>query len=252
MHTEQFRVNVRHSPKAGPTAAQAATNVIETGRPRRKRMTVEVNLSNCFCGHEVSQAQQRISAAVKCRKRDCETVWYHYNCFSDTEGQIFKVRRPLVPEIPFRKKTGALYPQTTACFAKANRPSHRAAARQDYQVDSDSESSSSSTDSEGSEHSDDEQEPPEAFECLECLYEHVIPPYISPLPKHLLETNEPLRECDEASLRRISAKAKFPSHLSSLDDDILRAEYILKRMKTRRTDIAASALAAGGIVSSIR
>ncbi|KAJ7598326.1 hypothetical protein C8J56DRAFT_1091577 [Mycena floridula] len=82
MHTKQF------SPEAGPTAAPAATNVIETGRPRRKRTTVEVNLSNCFCGYEVSQAQQRTSAAVKCRKRDCETVWYHYDCVSDTEGNL--------------------------------------------------------------------------------------------------------------------------------------------------------------------
>ncbi|KAJ7573003.1 hypothetical protein C8J56DRAFT_1133363 [Mycena floridula] len=79
IHAEQV------SFEAGPTATQASTDVIETGRPRRKRTAVEVNLSNCLCGHEVSQAQQRTTAAVKCRKNNCETVWYHYCCVSDGE-----------------------------------------------------------------------------------------------------------------------------------------------------------------------
>ncbi|KAJ7584183.1 hypothetical protein C8J56DRAFT_893777 [Mycena floridula] len=77
MHTEQFRVNVRHSPEAGPTAAQAATNVIETGRPRWKRTTVEVNLSNCFVNMNITMIvfliQKIIWSEIRCA-RDARTT----------------------------------------------------------------------------------------------------------------------------------------------------------------------------------
>ncbi|KAJ7595508.1 hypothetical protein C8J56DRAFT_922495 [Mycena floridula] len=90
------------------------------------------------------------------------------------------------------------------------------------------------------------------FECSNCGYQHVFEQYISPIPKHLLETNDPPLESEETLLRQIIEEADFQKDISQLDDGIARAELMLIAMKRRRSEIQASAIAAKGVVSPIR
>lgn len=109
--------------------------------------------------------------------------------------------------------------------------------------DSDSDSSSDETDA-----STDEN----PFICSNCNYEHGLQTYISPLPKHLLETNDPPLESEEVSLQQIVANADFDQEIADVDDTISRAEYLLRCLRRRRLEIQASALAAKGVTSAIR
>lgn len=96
------------------------------------------------------------------------------------------------------------------------------------------------------------EQPQKPFECTNCGYQHVFEQYISPIPKHLLETNDPPLESEEMLLRQIIEEADFQKDISQLDDGIARAELMLIAMKRRRSEIQASALAAKGVVSPIR
>ncbi|KAJ7595515.1 hypothetical protein C8J56DRAFT_384868 [Mycena floridula] len=94
--------------------------------------------------------------------------------------------------------------------------------------------------------------PSKPFKCMNCGHEHIIQQYVSPLPSHLLETNDPPLQSEEASLQRIIQEADFDKEISSLDDTASRLENLLRAVKLRRTELRASALAAKGVVSAIR
>ncbi|KAJ7595507.1 hypothetical protein C8J56DRAFT_384658 [Mycena floridula] len=115
-------------------------------------------------------------------------------------------------------------------------------------VNEDSDSASDS----GSDETDASTEEENPFICFNCSHEHGLQTYISPLPKHLLETNDPPLESEEVSLQQIIDNADFDQEIADVDDTISRAEYLLRCLKRRRLEIQASALAAKGVTSAIR
>ncbi|KAJ7595477.1 hypothetical protein C8J56DRAFT_384113 [Mycena floridula] len=94
--------------------------------------------------------------------------------------------------------------------------------------------------------------PSEPFQCTKCRHKHIVEQYVSPLPSHLLETNDPPLQSEEASLQQIVQDAGFDKEISALDDTVSQLETLLRNVKLRRTEVRASALAAKGVVSAIR
>ncbi|KAJ7595488.1 hypothetical protein C8J56DRAFT_1159944 [Mycena floridula] len=92
----------------------------------------------------------------------------------------------------------------------------------------------------------------EPFECMNCGHKHIVEQYISPLPGHLLETNDPPLQSEEASLQQIIQDAGFDKEISALDDTASRLKHLLRAVNLRRMQARASALAAKGVVSAIR
>ncbi|KAJ7595490.1 hypothetical protein C8J56DRAFT_1115404 [Mycena floridula] len=90
------------------------------------------------------------------------------------------------------------------------------------------------------------------FFCSHCGHKHGSQRYISPIPKHLLQTNDPPLESEQVSLQQIIDNADFDQEIADVDDTISRTEYLLRCLRRRRLEIQASALAAKGVTSAIR
>ncbi|KAJ7595506.1 hypothetical protein C8J56DRAFT_883713 [Mycena floridula] len=90
------------------------------------------------------------------------------------------------------------------------------------------------------------------FICSHCGHKHGSQRYISPIPKHLLQTNDPPLESEQVSLQQIIDDADSDQEIAEVDDSISRAEYLLRCLRRRRLEIQASALAAKGVTSAIR
>ncbi|KAE9389485.1 hypothetical protein BT96DRAFT_946829 [Gymnopus androsaceus JB14] len=73
-------------PLASPETATLANNMSHTvlesglGHRSRKRKLDFTELSKCLCDCQVSEAERKKEKAVQCKRKGCETVWYHMEC----------------------------------------------------------------------------------------------------------------------------------------------------------------------------
>ncbi|KAJ7595655.1 hypothetical protein C8J56DRAFT_922866 [Mycena floridula] len=91
-----------------------------------------------------------------------------------------------------------------------------------------------------------------AFTCQKCGHQDVVEEYKSPLPSHLLETNDPALASEDHSLREMLAKSDFEGEIALLDAQISHFQEVLGALTRRREKTVESSLAAKGVLSAIR
>ncbi|KAJ7595658.1 hypothetical protein C8J56DRAFT_1160046 [Mycena floridula] len=88
--------------------------------------------------------------------------------------------------------------------------------------------------------------------CSSCGHEDVVKEYKSPLPSHLLETNDPPLASEEQFLREMLEKSNFEREIADLDAKLADFDKMAVALRRRREKTVESFIAAKGVLSPIR
>ncbi|KAJ7595652.1 hypothetical protein C8J56DRAFT_386169 [Mycena floridula] len=88
--------------------------------------------------------------------------------------------------------------------------------------------------------------------CSRCGHKDVVEEYKSPLPSHLLETNDPPLASEEQFLREMLEKADFEREIADLDAKLADFEKMTVALRRRREKTVESFVAAKGVLTPIR
>ncbi|KAJ7595653.1 hypothetical protein C8J56DRAFT_1160042 [Mycena floridula] len=90
------------------------------------------------------------------------------------------------------------------------------------------------------------------FTCSRCGHQDVVEEYESPLPSHLLETNDPPLGSEEHFLREMVEKSDFEREIAEMDVKLATLEEMVSALRRRREKTAESFIATKGVLSPIR
>ncbi|KAJ7595519.1 hypothetical protein C8J56DRAFT_922521 [Mycena floridula] len=91
-----------------------------------------------------------------------------------------------------------------------------------------------------------------SFTCASCGHQDVVEEYKSPLPSHLLETNDPPLASEEQFLREMLENSDFEREIVEMDAKLAVLEQMTAALRCRREKTVESFIAAKGVLSPIR